>query len=129
MILQIIFCFIAGFMASVGFGGGFFFLIYLTSNNGIAQMEAQAINLFFFILVAAISVIFSISKKLINFKTLVCVVLYGLIGVMLGILLEFALPVFIIRKIFAAFLFIIGLVDILKLLKLRKKYKKKTVQN
>ena len=129
MILQIIFCFIAGFMASLGFGGGFFLLIYLTAIKGMAQMEVQAINLFFFILVAAISVIFSISKKLINFKTLVCVVLYGLIGVMLGILLEFALPVFIIRKIFAAFLFIIGLVDILKLLKLRKKYKKKTVQN
>ena len=129
MILQIIFCFIAGFMASLGFGGGFFLLIYLTAIKGMPQMEAQAINLFFFILVAAISVIFSISKKLINFKTLVCVVLYGLIGVMLGVLLEFALPVFIIRKIFAAFLFIIGLVDILKLLKLRKTYKKKTVQN
>lgn len=117
MILQIIFCFIAGFMASLGFGGGFFLLIYLTVIEGMVQMKAQAINLFFFILVAIVSVAVSVLNRLINFKIFVFVVFYGLIGVVLGLLIEFAVPIFIARKLFAVFLFIVGLLEISQLKK------------
>lgn len=112
MILQILFCFIAGLMASLGFGGGFFLLIYLTLIAGLSQLEAQAINLFFFIIVALVSSAFSAYNKLIKFNILIKFLFFGFFGVVFGFLLELVVPVFWVRKLFAVFLLIVGLKEL-----------------
>ncbi len=109
ILLKIIFGFLAGLMVSLGLGGGFFLIIYLTVVIGMNQIKAQALNLFFFIVVATISVILSAINRLINFKVVAIFVILGLVGVCVGLLLEFMLPVRSITKLFAIFLFVVGL--------------------
>lgn len=109
ILLRIIFGFLAGLTASLGLGGGFFLIIYLTAVIGMNHIKAQALNLFFFIIIAAISVTLSAINRLINFKVVAIFAIFGLAGVWVGLLLEFMLPVRSLTKLFAIFLFVVGL--------------------
>ena len=44
--------FLTGILASLGLGGGMILILYLTIFAGMAQFEAQGINLIFFIPIA-----------------------------------------------------------------------------
>ena len=46
---------LSGVTASMGLGGGFVLLIYLTAFANVPQMEAQLINLIFFLPIGALS--------------------------------------------------------------------------
>lgn len=112
MILKFFFGFLTGLVSSLGVGGGFILLIYLIVFEKINQIQAQAINLFFFILVALFSMIGFVKNKLIDFKIMWKCVAFGVIGVVFGLLAEFIVPVQITKKFFALFLILMGLKEL-----------------
>lgn len=103
--------FIAGLLAgaagAMGLGGGSVLLIYLTLIAGIPQLEAQGINLVFFLPCALIALLFHMKGGLLKRRTLPCVVT-GLIGAAAGAFLAGSMGDALLRKCFAVLLLILG---------------------
>lgn len=76
--------FFAAVLGSMGLGGGFVLLIYLTAFAGVDQLQAQGINLLFFLPIAATSLLLHAKNKLILWKEAGISVLFGIPGVFLG---------------------------------------------
>ena len=75
---------LSGIVASMGLGGGFVLLIWLTLHDGMPQREAQGVNLLFFLPVALISVIMHIRAGFIDKKLVLSMIPGGIIGAVLG---------------------------------------------
>ena len=104
----------SGIIASMGMGGGAVLLIYLTAFLSVAQLNAQGINLLFFIPIGIISVIIYVKQKKIKFKTTVPLASFGLIGSLAGFWATRVLDGALIGKIFAFFLIFLGIAEIFK---------------
>lgn len=100
--------FFSGVTASLGLGGGFVLLLYLTAIQEMDQLQAQGINLLFFLPIAALSLIVHIKNKLIDKEPLLPCILCGVIGVFAGTTIAFWIPTSLLSKIFAVFILIIG---------------------
>ena len=75
----------SGLIGAMGLGGGAVLIIYLTLFTDTPQLEAQGINLLFFIPIAAAAVTVYAVKKQIKWKMTLKITLWGLIGVIIGI--------------------------------------------
>lgn len=93
--------FLTGLAASMGLGGGFILIIWLTLFGGLSQNEAQGVNLLFFLPVALFSVIIHAKNKLIEWKAVPFAVLAGIVGAALGSVLSFTLTDNTLRTLFA----------------------------
>ena len=60
--------FATGIFASLGLGGGMILIIYLTLFAGVPQLQAQGLNLVFFIPIAAVSLYFHTKHKMVEWK-------------------------------------------------------------
>lgn len=109
MILSFIVSFFTGITASLGLGGGFILLVYLSAFMGVNQLQAQGINLVFFIPIATISLIFHAKNKLIVKEAIIPSIIFGIIGSVVGVMLAQFLGDEILRKIFAMFILFIGI--------------------
>jgi len=98
----------SGIIGAMGLGGGAVLIIYLSLFTDTKQLTAQGINLIFFIPCAVVAVIIYGIKKLIRWKTVLCVTAFGLIGAFLGIFLADILGHSITGKIFGGLLVILG---------------------
>ena len=99
---------LSGVTASMGLGGGFVLLIYLTAFADMPQMDAQFINLIFFLPIALISLYCHNKNGLIEKKVILPSVITGILGVLLGVTMANYFGNEILRKIFAIFLLFIG---------------------
>ena len=75
---------LSGVIASMGLGGGFVLLIWLTLHDGMPQREAQGVNLLFFLPIALISVIMHIRAGFIDKKLVISLIPGGILGAVLG---------------------------------------------
>ena len=101
--------FLTGVIASMGLGGGFILVVWLTVFAGVEQKAAQGINLLFFLPIALISLIIHIKNGLVN-KTLVKkLALGGILGTVIGTFGAMWIDNSLLRKLFALFLLIFGL--------------------
>lgn len=100
---------LSGIIGAMGMGGGGVLLIYLTAFAGIEQMQAQGINLLFFLPCGLLAVIIYTVKKQINWKTVLKMWLGGVVGAGLGFLCAEAIDTAWLSKIFAVFLIVFGL--------------------
>lgn len=103
---------LSGVLASMGLGGGFVLLVYLTLFTDIEQKTAQGINLLFFIPIILLSLVFHIKNKLIDFKTALISGAAGAAVVYLGFLLAKNLDNEWLRRGFAVFIILAGLKDL-----------------
>lgn len=103
---------LTGITASMGLGGGFILVIYLTVFEKTAQLEAQGINLLFFLPIAAFSLIFHAKNHLIEKKVLLPSILPEIAGVFLGVFLARTIGSDLLRKIFAGFVLLVGIREI-----------------
>lgn len=101
--------FVSAILASMGMGGGSILLIYLTTFMQMGQLEAQGINLVFFIPIAAVALFIHSKNKLIKWKTAFSAIPAGIIGVFAGSFLAESLGDSLLKKFFGVFLVIIGL--------------------
>ena len=106
--------FLTGFVASLGLGGGMVLIIYLTIFSGMAQLEAQGINLIFFIPIALISIILHTKSKLIIWKKILPSIITGSILALLFSFIASMLGSEILSKIFSIFIIIIGIKELIK---------------
>lgn len=105
----LIFSFLAGIVASMGFGGGTVLIIYLSAFLMLEQTKSQGINLLFFIPCAVYAIIIYTRKKLIIKDKILPLVLSGLVGVALGYMILRIIDTSVLGKLFGAFLIILSL--------------------
>ena len=107
--------FIAGVFISVlaglGIGGGGLLVIYLTIAKDISQIEAQGINLLFFVIAGTASLIVHIKKRKLDFKIILLMIIFGSLGAVAGSLIANFTDGTIAKKIFGGFLLISGLIE------------------
>lgn len=103
---------LSGLTASLGLGGGFVLVIYLTAFAGLPQMEGQGINLLFFIPIAILSLILHHKHQLLDKKPLFPAILGGLVGVGIGFGVGKLLGGEWLSKLFALFILVIGLKEL-----------------
>ncbi len=101
--------FLSGIIASMGLGGGFILIIWLTLMTDIAQREAQGINLLFFLPIAFISVIMHAKAGMINKKLVLSCCLGGIIGAIAGTFGAAVIESGLLRKLYAVFLLFFGI--------------------
>lgn len=106
--------FISSVIASMGLGGGSLYILYLTFFTDTDQLSAQGLNLMLFLPCALVSVIVYAKKKIIKFKSVWPMVLGGIAGVFIGNIALTHLNSMIIRKIFAAFLILSGIISLIR---------------
>ena len=96
----------------MGLGGGMILIVFLTVFCGISQIEAQGINLVFFIPIALLSLIFHSKNKLIEWKDIVPSIITGAVGAFLGTYAAEYIGSPILGKLFAVFLLIVGIKEL-----------------
>ena len=105
---------VTGAIASMGLGGGFVLLIWLTLFMDMPQRAAQGINLLFFLPIAVISVIMHLRAGLIDKKLVMSLVPGGIIGAVLGTLGSQLVGNELLRKLYALFLLAFGLRELFR---------------
>lgn len=110
--MNIIIGLLSGIAASMGFGGGFILIIYLTAFTNTNQLTAQGVNLLFFLPVALISLLIHQKNGLIRWKTLLRLIPGGILGILAGAFISAHIDVDFLQKMFAALLIFVGFREI-----------------
>lgn len=104
--------FATGVFASLGLGGGMVLIIYLTVFAGMPQIQAQGINLIFFVPIAIISIIIHNKNHLIKWKTTVPVLIAGTVAVVFSSILANNMDNTLLQKLFGGFVIMAGIKEI-----------------
>lgn len=109
VILFIVFGVLAGVFGGMGLGGGSVLIPLLTIFLGIGQKVAQGYNLLAFLVMAVVAIIIHSKNKLINFKSIVWIVVSGAIFCGLGAYLTTIVDTKVLKIIFSVFLILLGI--------------------
>lgn len=115
--VEILTGFISGIISGTGMGGGTILILCLTLFLGIDQKTAQATNLIFFIPTSIAAIYINVKQKKINFEVAKVIILFGIIGAVIGALIAQKVDVNILRKMFGIFLGFIAIHEIYILIK------------
>lgn len=118
--VNIIVGFCSGIISGMGIGGGAILIPALILLQGIEQQVAQGINLLYFLPTAVVSLIIHIKNKNVELKTALILGGSGVLGAICGSLLAVRLSGGFLGKLFGIFLFLIGVYEVYKGIKLRK---------
>lgn len=105
---------LAGTAGAMGLGGGSVLLIYLTVFAGVNQFTAQGINLLFFLPTAAFAVVVYVKRKVIEWKKIIPIMLFGSLGTVLSSWAVSYLSPDLIRKIFGGLIIVYGVTQLFK---------------
>lgn len=111
---------LAGLIGGMGMGGGGVLVLFLVLFLDMPQIQAQGINLIFFIPIAIVSLIIHCKNKLVKWKLAFPMILTGLAGVACGMLILDRIPDDILRKAFAVLIFFIGSKSLITAIKEKK---------
>lgn len=106
--------FLSGIISGMGIGGGAILIPALVLLCGVSQQTAQGINLVYFLPTAIASLIIHIKNKNVEIKTAAVIGISGVIGAIGGTMLAVYLSGEILKKLFASFLFLIGIYEVYK---------------
>lgn len=101
--------FLTGVLASMGLGGGFVLVVWLTLFADVEQRAAQGINVLFFLPIAFVSLIMHLKNGLVNKRLVKKLAAGGLLGAALGTFGSQLIANDLLRKLFALFLLAFGL--------------------
>ncbi len=99
---------IAGFVSSLGLGGGGILVLYLSLFLGMSQTQAGGINLIFFLPIAIVSILIHLKNKRIDYKLALKCAPFGIAGAIGGSMLAHHMDPTLIGKAFAVFVLILG---------------------
>ena len=118
-IMQIFWFILAGFLsgifAGMGMGGGTFLIPILTIFLGVSQWLAQGINLLVFLPMSVVVIVIYARKKLIDFKHWWWVSLPACLVCLLGSFFAIKMPANVLKIVFACFIILVGIVQIVVL--------------
>lgn len=101
--------FLTGVLASMGLGGGFILVVWLTMFADVGQKAAQGINLLFFLPIAFISLVIHLKNGLVNKDLVKKYALWGVIGAGVGTFAAAHIGNDLLRILFALFLLAFGI--------------------
>lgn len=110
--MEVIIGAISGIITASGMGGGTVLILGLTMLLGIPQNIAQAANLIFFIPTSITAIILYIKNKSINIKIGLNLIMFGVVGAIMGAIISNNVYVGKLRKIFGIFLIITAINEI-----------------
>lgn len=99
-------------LSGMGVGGGGLLVIYLSLIGGVGQVEAQGLNLCFFILSAAASTVFNAKKGKIYWKITLVLSASGILFSLLGSFIAGEINSELLRKIFGIMLILGGAISL-----------------
>ncbi|MDD6265013.1 MAG: sulfite exporter TauE/SafE family protein [Clostridia bacterium] len=99
-------------LCGMGIGGGGLYVIYLTLLRNISQINAQGINLAFFICASFFALFVHFKKTELNLKIIMPIAYSGAIFSLFGSLLAHELPNSVIRRFFGTLLIIGALIGL-----------------
>lgn len=102
----------SGIIGGMGLGGGAVLIIYLTVFQNVEQLQAQGINLLFFIPIAITAVIIYTFKKQIKWRVTLPIAIGGIVGAVAGFFLTDIIGGNFTAKLFGGFLILLGLKEI-----------------
>ncbi len=110
--------FIVGFavalLSGLGIGGGGLLVIWLVLFAGVEQIEAQGINLVWFIFSSAAAMIIHLMKRKLNFKLILFLAAIGSIGAVTGSYMARSANPDIVKKCFGVLLTVSGVWTLFK---------------
>lgn len=118
--LLILFGFIGGIFGGMGMGGGTMLIPLLTIFLNFSQKVSQGFNIFSFLFMAIFALIIHFKNKLVDIKSVIPIVLSGLLFSMGGALLATLVDGKILKLIFGIFLILLAVIEIFKLFKKNK---------
>ncbi len=104
--------FLSGLTASMGLGGGMVLLVYLTGILSLSQLEAQGINLVFFLPIALISLIIHSKSHLIDWRVISPALISGAVSAASVSFLVRFIGTDILQKCFAVLIIIVGIKEL-----------------
>lgn len=107
--MNIIVGFLTGVLASMGLGGGFILVVWLTLFADVGQRAAQGINLLFFLPIAFISLMIHLKNGLVNKELVKKYALWGILGAVVGTFTAAHIGNDFLRILFALFLLAFGI--------------------
>lgn len=110
--MEIIIGIVSGIITSIGMGGGTILIVALTVLQNIPQKVAQSANLFFFIPTSFTAIALNIKNKNINYKVGCRIIIFGIIGSILGAMLSYKIDSQNLKKFFGIFLMFVTLHEI-----------------
>ena len=118
--MDILVAFLLAILSGMGVGSGGLFMIYLLLAKDVPQLEAQGLNLLFFLFSAGASVPLILLRRRVPTGVLLAICLCGAAGVLIGAKLSGIIAAEILKKLFAFLILGSGIVGLLP-----KKRKKK----
>lgn len=106
---------VTGVLSAFGIGGGSLLLIYLTAFAGIDQHQAQGINLLYFLPAALAALPAHRKNGLLEKRAIVPAVCAGLAASAAAAWISGGLDTGLLRKLFGAFLLVIGLRELFQM--------------
>lgn len=119
--------FFSGILSGMGVGGGMLLIPALRFFLDINQQSAQSINLFCFIPSALCALIVHMKKKNIDFRAALPIIITGVPFSLLGAFLCVNIPSKLLGRLFAVFILIFGIREIVTGIKSLKQRRKSTV--
>ncbi|QSZ26741.1 sulfite exporter TauE/SafE family protein [Aceticella autotrophica] len=104
---------LSGIISGMGIGGGTLLIPLLTIFQGIEQHVAQGANLLSFVPTAFIALIYHIKNKNIKTDIILYIIISGLIGSFIGSFISVLINSTLLKKMFAAFLLLMGIYELL----------------
>lgn len=101
-------------------GGGTILILCLSIFLSLDQKIAQATNLIFFIPTSIASIYINIRQKNINFKVAQIIIVFGIIGAIVGAIIAQKIDVKLLKKLFGVFLAIVAIHEIYVIIKERR---------
>ena len=121
---EFIFGIISGIVSALGMGGGTILILLLNLFTKINQHTIQGINLFFFIPTSIIAIYMNYKNKIIDYKSSLFIIFFGIIGAILGAKISFYIDNNRLKKYFGIFLLFIATFQIYTIIRQYIKNKK-----
>lgn len=115
---------ISGICTGIGLGGGSVLILSLVLFLNFDQHIAQATNILFFIPTALSAILINIKSKNINFKLSISIIIFGIMGSVVGAFISSKLNVKDLRKLFGLFLLLVAIYEFYSLIRQYIKNKK-----
>ena len=103
---------IISILSGLGIGGGGLLVIWLALFGGVEQLEAQGINLVYFIFSSGAAMLVHLTKRKLNLKLIGFMALFGVIGAVIGSFLAQETDPTIVKRCFGWLLLVSGILSL-----------------
>ncbi len=106
--------FLIAMLSGMGVGSGGLLVVFLTAFADVPQIQAQGMNLVFFLFSSGASMLWHVQRRRLSFPVLALAAAAGLLGAIPGTYAALILPEMLVRRLFGAMLVLSGIVSLFR---------------